>query len=210
MAIGSIKETIQLAILQESASGQLRTKIRQRIKWLDKKLILPNDEPESALMAFITTYIQSVPGSLSLVTAVSKKFGFHSYAAPFLHLAEDYFLQPPEVIAQEQGLAELLDESFLAHRLLEEVNDHHVRHLQGPLLPVDMTEANIIVHHLIGDDLATQLEQLVQFTAAQLLAKEHNWGKLKELAGSQVAVEKFTALDDINRPERQIRLRLAS
>jgi hypothetical protein len=210
MAIASIRETIQHAILQESASGELRAKILQQLHWLDDKLILPDDEPESALMAFITTYIECVPGSLNLVAAVSKKFGFHGYAAPFLHLAEDYFLQPPEVIAQEQGLAELLDESFLAHRLLEEVNDHHVRNMQGPLLPVDMTEANIIVHHLIGDELASQLEHLVQFTAGQLLAKEHNWQKLKALQGEYTAVEKFIALDDPSRPERQVRLRLAS
>ncbi|MEH6589320.1 MAG: hypothetical protein V7746_03630 [Halioglobus sp.] len=210
MAIASIRETIQHAILQESASGELRAKIRQQISWLDKKLILPDDEPESALMAFITSYVECVPGSLTLVAALSKKFGFHGYAAPFLHLAEDYFLQPPEVIAQEQGLAGLLDEAFLAHRLLEEVNDHHVRQLQGPLLPVDMTEANIIVHHLIGDDLASQLEHLVQFTAAQLLSKEHNWAKLKAMQGKHTAVKRFIALDDLSRPERQVRLRLAS
>ena len=92
-------------------------------------------------------------------------------------MAEDYFLHPPEDLPADGGLEALLDEAFLAHRLLEEVNDHHIRHLQRPLLPLDMTEANIIVHHLLGDDLANALDQLVHETAAQLLEREHVWAR---------------------------------
>ena len=56
--------------------------------------------------------------------------GFYDYAAPFLDTAEDYFLNPPQHLPADGGLEALLDEAFLAHRLLEEVNDHHIRHLQ--------------------------------------------------------------------------------
>ena len=210
MASTGIRETISAALRSESETGRLRQRLDDRIPQLRESLLLPEDSPVDALMAFITDYVESVPGCLSLVTAVSKRLGFHDYAAPFLHMAEDYFLQPPEELPKDGGLEALLDEAFLAHRLLEEVNDHHIRHLQRPLLPLDMTEANIIVHHLLGDAFATRLEQLVQFTASQLLEREHVWERVRSLPGTEAASTPVVSTGNLAGSPQQIRLRLAS
>lgn len=202
--VPDIRKSIASAIEQERTSQLFRTKLVERIPQLEKKLQLPDDDPASALIEFVTAYIESVPGSISLVTAVSKKLGFYRYAAPFLHIAEDFFLQPPEDIALVQGLEAVLDEAFLAHRLLEEVNDHHIRNLGRPLLPVDMTEANIIVHHLLGDALATKLESLVQFASSRLLDKEGVWDKVRELPGTTKNIG-FGNLSDNSRPQVSLR-----
>lgn len=205
-----IREIIAAALQQESESHQLRSRLERELAELRRTLLLPEKEPIDALMAFICRYVESVPGCLRLVTAVSKRLGFFDYAAPFLHLAEDYFLHPPQDLPQDGGLEALLDEAFLAHRLLEEVNDHHIRHLQRPLLPVDMTEANIIVHHLLGDDFALRLEQLVQHTASGLLDREHVWEQVKALAGGGEATNPLISSESLSEPSRAIRLRLAS
>ncbi len=210
MASTGIRETISAALLSERGTGQLRQRLIEKLPQLRQSLVLPEQEPVDALMAFICDYVESVPGCLALVTAVSKRLGFHDYAAPFLHMAEDYFLQPPDDLPQDGGLEALLDEAFLAHRLLEEVNDHHIRHLQRPLLPVDMTEANIIVHHLLGDAFATRLEHLVQFTAAQLLEREHVWEKVRSLPGTEEAMTPVVSSNNLAGSPQQIRLRLAS
>lgn len=208
MSAADIRQIISAALEQERHSGELRRKLEQQLPALQEKLVLPEQGTADALMAFICDYVESVPGCLSLVTAVSKRLGFHDYAAPFLHMAEDYFLQPPEVLPGDGGLEPLLDEAFLAHRLLEEVNDHHIRHLQRPLLPVDMTEANIIVHHLLGDDFATRLEQLVQFTANGLLQREHVWQQLKDLPADETAPDPLLCSANLVGSPGQIRLRL--
>jgi hypothetical protein len=205
-----IRATIQAALQKEGETQQMRASLAQRLPQLQEKLVLPEEDPVSALMVFVTRYVNSVPSCLSLVTAVSKRLGFFDYAAPFLHLAEDYFLQPPDALPQDGGLEALLDEAFLALRLLEEVNDHHIRHLQRPLLPVDMTEANIIVHHLLGDELAIRLEQLVQFTAAQLLHREHVWARVRDLPGTCEAAAPLFSSGDLTGSTANIRLRLAS
>jgi hypothetical protein len=210
MVSPGIRQIIDAALRQESAGGQLRDSLTGRLPELREKLVLPDTEPVEALMTFIVDYVESVPGSLRLVTAVSKQLGFHDYAAPFLHMAEDYFLQPPEELPDDGGLEALLDEAFLAHRLLEEVNDHHIRQLQRPLLPVDMTEANIIVHHLLGDEFATRLEQLVQFTAAQLLEREHVWERVRSLPGTDMPSPPPISSGNLTGSPQQIRLRLAS
>ncbi|MEH6570232.1 MAG: hypothetical protein V7709_14225 [Halioglobus sp.] len=210
MTTPDIRKIIDEAIALERVTGQLRKQLSERLVTLSEKLVLPESDPITALMVFITGYIESVPSSLTLVTAVSKRLGFHSYAAPFLHIAEDYFLQPPDAIADEQGLMGLLDEAFLAHRLLEEVNDNHMRYLQRPLLPIDMTEANTIVHHLIGDTLAGRLENLVQYTASQLLAKEKAWEQVRNLPGSAKLPETLVSSEQLMWEPHKVRLRLAS
>lgn len=208
MTTAGIRDSISAALEQEAQTGEFRQQLLARLPDLQEKLLLPAEAPVDALMAFVVSYAESVPGSLNLVTAVSKRMGFHDYAAPFLHMAEDYFLRPPEILPGGGGLEALLDEAFLAHRLLEEVNDHHIRHLQRPLLPLDMTEANLIVHYLLGDDLATRLEHLVQFTASHLLEREHVWDKVKALPGIGTPPSKLISSSNLTGSPQQIRLRL--
>lgn len=208
MTTAGIRDSISAALEQEAQTGEFRQQLLARLPDLQEKLLLPAEAPVDALMAFVVSYAESVPGSLNLVTAVSKRMGFHDYAAPFLHMAEDYFLRPPEILPGGGGLEALLDEAFLAHRLLEEVNDHHIRHLQRPLLPLDMTEANLIVHYLLGDDLATRLEHLVQFTASHLLEREHVWDKVKALPGIGSPPSKLITSSNLTGSPQQIRLRL--
>ncbi len=183
MAKPGIRESINAAISHEARTGRFRRRLEHDLAELKAKLLLQEDQPVDALMDFVVDYAESVPGSLSLVSAVSKRYGFYDYAEPFLKMAEDYFLNPPDELPADGGLEALLDEAFLAHRVIEEVNDHHIRHLQRPLLPVDMTEANLIVHYLLGDEFATRLEQRVQYTAAGLLEREHVWDKVRMLPG---------------------------
>ncbi len=210
MTIAGISDTIGAALEHEAQTGKFRARLDERLPELTAKLLLPETEPLNSLMNFVTSYVESVPGSLTLVTAVSKRMGFHDYAAPFLHMAEDYFLQPPDVLPGEGGLEAVLDESFLAHRLLEEINDHHIRHLQRPLLPLDMTEANLIVHYLLGDALASRLEKLVQFTASNLLEREHVWDRVKSLPGVEPAPAALISSSTMTGSPRQVRLRLGA
>lgn len=210
MTIAGIRTAIDAALEHERATGAFRQLLTQRLPALREKLLLPEPDPVDALMTFVVNYTESVPGSLNLVGAVSKRLGFFDYAAPFLHMAEDYFLRPPDELPDDGGLEALLDESFLAHRLLEEVNDHHIRHLQRPLLPLDMTEANLIVHYLLGDDFATRLEHLVQFTAAQHLEKEYVWSRVKALTGVESSASALVSSHSLTDANTAIRLRLAS
>ncbi len=209
MAATIIRKKIHSAVLAEARTGRLGRSLEQRLPQLRNKLVLPEKDPVAGLLSFVTGYVESVPDCLLLVTAVSKHMGFYDYAAPLLDMAEEYFLHPPADLPSDAGLDGLLDEAFLAHRLLEEVNDHHIRHLQRPLLPVDMTEANVIVHHLLGDALANQLDQKVHETATKLLEREYVWAKVRTLPASAAPSGQLFKYDKLSWSSRQIRLRLA-
>ena len=208
-SLSRIREIIASSLADEAQSGELRAHYHANLPVLRTRLLLPENEPVSALIAFVTSYIRSVPAGLRLVTAVSKRQGFYEYAEPFLQVAQDYFLRPPTGIANHGPLEALLDEAFLTHRLLEEVNDHHLKQLSRPLLPLDMTEANTIVHHLLGDNVGSRLEGIVQDTAGQLLSKEHVWEQARH--STRVGTTALLSTDRLySRQEREVRLRLAS
>jgi hypothetical protein len=209
MVAAIIRDKISAAVKAEAENGQLRRRLELQLPQLRNKLVLPEQEPVVALLRFITDYIECVPGCMQLVTAMSKQMGFYDYAAPFLDMAQDYFLHPPPELPSDDGLEGLLDEAFLAHRLLEEVNDHHIRHLRRPLLPVDMTEANVIVHHLLGDALANTLDQKVNHTATQLLGREYVWTRVYTQPESTAQMGIPLRHNPLSGPSRRIRLRLA-
>ncbi len=103
---------------------------------------------------------------------MAREAGIAAEVEPLLKIASDYFLSPPSLVDGHDPLEALLDEAYLAHRLLEEVNDRFMAQSGIPLAPMDMTMPNIIAHELIGEPFANELDQAVLFSA-ELLLNEH-------------------------------------
>ena len=112
MTTADIRQIISSAVAREQETGELRSRLAKALPELSERLEIPGPEPVDALLAFIESYIASVPGCLNLVNAVSRRLGFYDYAAPFLHIAEDFFLAPPEDLPETGGLA-LLEPKIL-------------------------------------------------------------------------------------------------
>jgi hypothetical protein len=208
MGTGAIREIIAAAKLREAQSGSLREYFEHQLPQLRERLLLPGNEAPAHLVRFVEQYIEYVPEFIDGVSGISRELGVYGYVAPFLHMAEDYFLTPPDELEQDAGLRGLLDEAFLAQRLIEEVTDRHIRHYHSPLLPVDMTRANVIVHHLIGDQLANRLDGLVEHTVQRLVDREHLFRQDMELP-EQMAPERWQDLPCLSR-DAEVDLRLSS
>ncbi len=173
MGTQSIRRIIADARLQEHSTGQLLSFFVGQLPQLRERLVLPETDAAPQLVHFVQRYIDYVPEFIDSARATSAELGVDAYVNPFLNMAEDFFLAPPEGLAGEGGLRDLLDEAFLAQRLIEEVNDRHLIYYQRPLLPLDMTRANVIVHHLIGDQPANRLDALVEHTVKRLVDREY-------------------------------------
>jgi len=100
---------------------------------------------------------------------VARDAGIEERISPVLKVAEQFFLTPPAVIEGHDGLDALLDEAYLAHRLVEEVNDRYIAHFGQPLIPLDTTVANLVAHQLIGEPFANQLDEAVHQAAESML-----------------------------------------
>lgn len=208
MGTDTIREIIARAKLQEQQSGSLRAFFSDHLSQLRERLLLPEKNAPAHLLDFVQQYIEYVPEFIDSVTAISRELKVYPYVSPFLHMAEDFFLAPPDELREESGLRGLMDEAFLAQRLIEEVNDRHIRHYRSPLLPVDTTRANVIVHHLIGDRLANRLDALVEHTVQRLVDREHLFGQDPEPPAG-LAPDRWRNLPCLSR-NAEVDLRLAT
>lgn len=161
--LDAIRQQISHAHHHEVQTGELADMLQHELPHLHHSIRLPSDNAVAALMDFVVCYIDSVPDCLASISTIAKKSGLESYTSTFLNIARDFFLKPPEVLGDNPGMTALLGEAYLCHRLMEEINDRFIGRCGMPMAPVDLTMSNLIVHQLIGEPFANELDMAVQF-----------------------------------------------
>src|SRR5690606_27512472 len=126
----------------------------------------------AALTDFALRYVEHVPDFMDALAGLSQDAGIYDYAAVFLDTAQQFFLDPPEQLGRYQGLERVLAQSYLANRLIEELNDRVVNRCGIPLAPMDMTRANLVMHQLLGEPFANDLDFLIHYTTELHLDKQ--------------------------------------
>ena len=169
MCVQKIRSIINQAEQEEEQGEYLKTWISNTMGNIHQAIELPNENAVDALTAFITAYVRHVPEFLNIIQSAARESGLDKTLWPILHLVENYFTNPPERRTRSQGLEKLVDEAYLAHRVFEELNDQFCRHTGIPLIPVDLTTANLIVHSIIGERFANQLDELVHISIHSVL-----------------------------------------
>lgn len=194
----SIRTIIAQAKKQEYKSQHLTKMLHDSIPGLHNSIKLPSRNAVNALLDFVILYIEHVPDFIEAITVMTREAGVYEYSKTFLNIAQEYFLHPPEIITEHKGLDALMDEAYLAHRLMEEVNDRVISYCGAPLIPMDMTKANLVIHHLIGEPFANELDLAVQYTVEVLVDKENVFKE--SLFKNYVEKHKFYGwLDELNR-----------
>jgi len=168
----ALRELIQRAHQHEASSKQLSVQLGEQLERLHPSIHLPDTDTLGVLTRFVSAYIEQVPDVLDAANEVAREAGIEEQIKPVLKVAEQFFLQPPALMAGHDGLDGLLDEAYLAHRLVEEVNDRYIKHLGRPLIPLDTTVANLIAHQLIGEPFANQLDEAVHHAVDGMLDED--------------------------------------
>lgn len=168
MTMNTLRDTINTAKAHELATSQLARLLEKRVSNLHPAIRLPSENSVPALVNFIISYIEHVPAFIEAVTNIAEEAGITEYTKPVINVANEFFRHPPKIVAGVEGLVALMDEAYLAHRLIEEINDRYMAHFGTPLVPMDMTRSNLIIHHLIGEPFANQLDDAVHATVDQM------------------------------------------
>jgi hypothetical protein len=163
MPVELIPELFDDAHALEHSREQLHQWLAPQLPVLAQYLHLPERNALGALVGFLMAYIEAVPVILGLAAQAARDRGTRELVDPIIRHANRFF-EISDDTAARRGIHRLLESAFLALRLAEELNDHHRRLRQQPLLPLDLTEANLIVHHVLGDQRAGRLEDLVTTT----------------------------------------------
>ena len=173
MTTAAMRDTIALAKLHEQEFGKLNELFELFTTQNAHMVIqLPEEGAAQCLVDFIQSYIEYVPDFIDATRNASKAASIEKYTEPFLKLAEDYFLKPSDISSSHAGLHALMDQAYLAHRLLEEVNDRHMARTSIPLIPMDNTLSNLIVHNLIGEPFANELDEAIHYEASRARINE--------------------------------------
>jgi len=172
MNTAALREQISLAHQHEASTGQLAQQLEKQLPHLHSAITLAEGDRNLVMTRFVTAYVDLVPDLLDAANDVAREAGIESQVKPVLKIAEQFFLQPPAILAGHIGLDGLLDEAYLAHRLVEEVNDLYITHFGQPLIPADTTVANLIAHQLIGETFANQLDEAVHHAVDEMLSED--------------------------------------
>ena len=173
-----LQQAIRFAKTHELKTGQLEKMLEHRIANLHHSIQLPANNSVSALLIFIIRYIEHVPEFIEAVADIANDTGIQELIEPVIKVASEFFLSPPEWIEQQPSLESLMDKAYLAHRLIEEVNDRYMHRVGAPLVPMDMTRSNLIIHHLIGETFANQLDMAVVSAVNQIEQRNGDYSKL--------------------------------
>lgn len=167
-----IEQLITAANQHELETSALSKQLGAQIASLPNSISLSKTDPVLALKNFVIEYISHVPSSIGAVSFTAKDAGIDAYVTPFLIVATDFLLSPKGQGEEPLGFLALLEQAYLAHRLIEEVNDQYIVRAGIPLIPMDVTKANVIVHHLLGETLANNLDEVVEETAQQMTSQD--------------------------------------
>ena len=173
----ALQQLIQKSVAEEQQTGQLHQLLQQRLDTVERIVQLPEVEALERLYEFVIRYIQQVPQMLEDLHQGAVEAGLLNYVSPILEVVEGFFMAPPEELHKETGLAALMDEAFLAHRLFEEVNDTYIMRVGQPMIPFDMTMSNVIVHSLISEPFANELEHVVMIATKGIFGEENAYEK---------------------------------
>lgn len=166
-----IRQLIWQAKQNISAIGRLRNVMSRGIPRLHRSIRLPDRDREAVLTDFVLRYLDHVPNCLDALRAVTRPASIRDCTGRFLDTAADIFLKPVDS-AHPRGILTLLKRAYLVHRLFEELNDRFLSRCGTPLVPVDLTQPNLLMHELIGESSANELDRRVEATVKDLLAKE--------------------------------------
>ena len=167
-----IRQLISEAKHNDPQGEHLAAFTRSKLPVLHHTIKLPCEKPGAALAEFITQYVKHAPDFLEALTQLLQEAGIYEQGQAFLTIAEEFFTAPPKEISDKVGIAALLDKAYLSHRLIEEVSDRIHASCGMPLLPMDMSLSNIVVHALLGDQFANELDLAVHYATEALFSRD--------------------------------------
>ena len=173
--------------LSNQSSEFLIAFLNERVKHLHDSIRLRESDGTAALASFIKKYINLVPDLITAFEDFIACAGVNGEIARQLTTAKEFLDVPMDIMSAEEGLEANMYQAYLAHRLLEELNDTLSVQFNCPVIPVNMTRSNLIVHHIIGEPFANQIDSAIQLLNDKLLAS------IKKNQGLRARLQEYTS-----------------
>jgi len=164
----NLRRDIQRAKILEHQNGQLAAQLSRKTPSLHRAIKMPPDNAVSVLLDFVVRYTEHVAEFVDVLSIIGTNANCCEYTEAVVNFCTGAFDQTLPLLKGQNELATLMAQAYIAHRVIEEVNEHFSQQCNEPLIPMDMTRSNLIIHQLIGEPLANQLDHIAQEFAEQL------------------------------------------
>ena len=164
----AVLEIIDQARRQEARSGAFLRQMKEKAARLPGSVVVDGYQPATSLFQFAVEYIEMAPRLVECVDACAREAGITELFQPFIDAATRYFTQPSVQLVRYDGLDGLLIRAYLCHRLMEEMHDNNRSTRASELIDLEATRANLLVHELIGEPFANELDDAITVTVLQI------------------------------------------
>jgi len=117
-------------------------------------------------------YIQDTADLLDACAFASQQAGVTAEVMPLLELVGQYFLNTQDYIPDSYGLYGLLDDAYIAKNLLVQISAVFQQYTGYPLLQIELDGDNALVRVIIGEPLASTLDQEVADTMQNAIVQQ--------------------------------------
>ena len=158
-------------ILSKVDTTKMMASISSRLDRVARVFLVdkPAELARAQLVTFLLQYVQSAPIHLTQLSYLAKEFKLADCLKPSIrvgseHLADAAKLRPSQsddALGEVESILSLLQAAYTLHRLIEDIDDKIEMFIGIPLTAIDAIYANVIVHEIIGDRFANQLDQMV-------------------------------------------------
>lgn len=164
----AVLEIIAQARRKEARSGRFLRQMKEKVTRLPASIVVGGSNPATSLFQFAIEYIEMAPRLIECVDACAQEAGIRELFKPFIAGAAQYFTQPSVLLVQYDGLDGLLIRAYMCHRLMEEMHDNNRSIRASELIDLEATRANLLVHELIGEPFANELDDAITITVLQI------------------------------------------
>jgi len=164
MPVANLEKVLATARADEARTQELERKLTRMLAELHPSIHLPEASRLRTLLAFVDEYVAHVPRLVKALESAATEARQDMLIAPLLSRIRASFS-----LRKHDGMVSLLDRAYYVQRLVEEINDRFLLLAGAPLLTLDMTTANLIIHALIGEPYANQLDTEAASTAAHIM-----------------------------------------
>jgi hypothetical protein len=132
--------------------------LRQR---LDQVLGSPDHPQRAQCEQALNAAIDAIPAILEQMTSAAQQAGVAHLVAPLAQQVAGYFLEERDLVADRAGTLGLLDDAYLAHAFLLQVNVAYQQSAGRPLLPVDPAPTVRVLREILGPQVTGPLDASV-------------------------------------------------
>lgn len=164
----TVFQQIDEAKALEMRNRRLHELLAHRIPDLHLSISIEAPDPVACLYRFVVEYVEMAPRLIECVAACARESRHEHLFAPFIAAATGYFVRPSILLSRYEGMESLLIKAYQVHRLMEEMAENNRSIRNSQLVDVEMTQANLLAHNLIGEPFANEVDQAILVTVCQI------------------------------------------